>query len=433
MSYVVNCDWLQLSVLNAHSLQFSEGTEIGDSVWRFRLLGGVEWNPYYSRSVVVKYRGQDAFHLFFAPRRPEVDKNFCSVKIANRMLYGDWLEILRAFLRISGLQINHLQRVDICCDFNTFENSLEPAKFIRRYFSAPTKTKPSLYRKGSNKFRAFGEKKTERIYFETLSFGTRDCPVQVNLYNKSRELKHKDKPWIRDCWKESGLDPERVWRVEFSMNPQGMKLEHLKFGYFTEVQIDDCSTYKRLYSLFTTLAQKYFVFYDLTLEDVKKGKRFRTDHRTPIKLFDFDFEPIFKHVSINRSISSGVSERNASRCLERFAKNECLAVDERVKVAEVAALLNVASQRITREAADDTLADTLLEKMMMSTVNHPRTMSRQGRDRLIHQYVLYLRGVRTDENEMMCEAFRRLDKELDSYIASLADVGQYAPPILVED
>lgn len=433
MTYVVNCDWLQMSVLNARSLPFAEGTEIGDSLWCFKLSGGVEFNPYYSRAILVKYKGQDAFHLFVTPRRPEVNKLFCSLKVANRLLYGDWLEVLRAFLRISGLLLNHLQRVDICADFNKFCDDLEPALFIRRYFSQPTARRPSLFRKGSNKFRAYGEKKTERIYFETLSFGTRDCPVQVNLYNKSRELQHKDKPWIRDCWKECGLNPDSVWRVEFSLNPQGMKLEHLTYEYFTEVTFEDCAVYTKLQALFVTLAKKYFVFYDLTLEDVKAGKRFRTDRREPLKLFDYAFEPIFKHVSINRSMASGVSERNASKCLERFSRNEALSPSEREKVAEVAALLNVTSRKISRAAADDVLADTLLERLLTSVAAHPKTLSPQGRERLIHQYVLYLRGIRSDANQAMTEAFRRLDGEFDAYQASLADVGQFAPPILVED
>ena len=439
--YVVNCDWFQVSVRNVRSLRFSHLDEIGNEVWSFKVLEGVEFNPYYARAMRVQYKEVDAFHLFLDPRHPEADKLDCALKVANRLLYcSDWADILRTFLRLTGFQVNHLQRVDICADFNYFlpqqgVRPLNPAKFIRDYFSPPTTRHDSYYRKGSNKFRAYGEKTESRIYFETLSFGSRESPVQVNLYNKSRELEVKEKPWIREAWQAAGLQDTkevRVWRVEFSMNPQGMSLEHIKHDYFTELSLEQCATFTAINQLFVTLAQKYFVFYRLTLDHVKKGARVRTDRETPCKLFDFTFEPVFKHISLCKAHPSGVSERRALRTLERAARSTSDA-RERESLMSAAAVLGVISGQMSRRSADQLIADSILQQFLSSVCLRPDALSEKGRRRLIDRFATFLATKRPEVYDAMQMAFTACYKEVDAYEASVLDASKFLPPEFIEE
>lgn len=439
--YIPVCDWFQVSVANTAALPFAEGTTIGDDVWQFAVAGGREFNPYYSRSVVIRYKGEDAFHLHLTPRHPSARAEDCGLKVANRLLYADgWVDVLRAFLRVSGLQINHLQRVDIAADFNYFHDparpntGLSPARFIRDYFSRPTAARPSYYRKGSNKFRTYGQKTPKRTYFETLSFGMRTSPVQVNLYNKTKELKTHDKPWIRDTWKAGGLDVERdVWRVEFSLQPEGMALEHLTHHYFTDVQVEICGYYANLDALFVTLAQKYFVFYHLRPDHCTKG--IRTNREEPVTLFDFHCAPIYKHLSLSHAVGGGVAERNASRCLQRLsqAANESTSAAEKAALIHAAQILDAVSHEKHLTKGEQMLSDAMISGLIASVAPRRPQYSDKYRERLISRYLMYLQGKQPEVYDALQVAFRALDGQVDAYVTSLNVLANSIPPELIEE
>lgn len=439
--YIPVCDWFQVSVANTAALPFKEGTTIGQSGYNFQVVGGKEFNPYYSRSVLIRYKGEDAFHLHLTPRHPSARAEDCGLKVANRLLYANgWIDVLRAFLRDSGLEINHLQRVDIAADFNYFHDAsrpntgLSPARFIRDYFSRPTATRPSYYRKGSNKFRTYGQKTPKRTYFETLSFGMRTSPVQVNLYNKTQELKTHDKPWIRDTWAAGGLDVGRdVWRVEFSLQPEGMALEHLTHHYFTDIQVEMCGYYTNLDALFVTLAKKYFVFYYLRPEHCTQG--IRTNREEPVTLFDFHCAPIYKHLSLSHTVGGGIAERNAARCLERIS-NTCedtTTADQKLTLLRAAKILNDVSQQKHLSNGEQKMADCLISGLVASVAPRRPQYSDKYRNRLISRYLMYLQGKQPEVYDSLQVAFRTLDKQIDAYVTSLNVLANTIPPELVEE
>jgi hypothetical protein len=439
--YIPVCDWFQVSVANTAALPFAEGTTIGDEVWKFDVVGGREFNPYYSRSVVIKYKGEDAFHLHLIPRHPSSRREDCGLKVANRLLYAaGWVDVLRAFLRIAGLSINHLQRVDIAADFNYFHDAsrpntgLTPARFIRDYFSRPTDKRPSYYRKGSNKFRTYGQKTPKRTYFETLSFGMRTSPVQVNLYNKTQELKTHDKPWIRSTWEAGGLDIGRdVWRVEFSLQPEGMALEHLTHHYFTDVQVEMCGYYSNLDSLFVTLAKKYFVFYYLRPGHLKQG--LRTNREEPVVLFDFHCAPTYKHLSLSHAVGGGIAERNASKCLQRLAQaaEETTSTKEKQSLLNAAKILDAVSHQKHLDKGEQMMADTMVSGLLASVAPKRYQYSDRYRERLISRYLMYLQGKQPEVYDALQVAFRALDGQVSAYVASLHSLAETIPPELVEE
>ncbi|MET3212235.1 UNVERIFIED_CONTAM: hypothetical protein ABIC26_005257 [Paenibacillus sp. PvR008] len=58
--------------------------------------------------------------------------------------------------------------------------------------------------------------------FETAYIGDRSR-LQLRIYNKSIEIERKGKDYFRDIYVDRGMDPERVWNIEFEIHRDWMK------------------------------------------------------------------------------------------------------------------------------------------------------------------------------------------------------------------
>lgn len=155
------------------------------------------------------------------------------VKFCNRFLYhvNLWYYVSE-FMELHGLRILNVSRVDLCADFNTFYNGLQPITLIKGFLN-------SYYRhvgrgNGSAYFNHFSRKegKCSKSYlnYTGLKFGSRESAATVYLYNKSFELLTvHDKPHIRKLWDKVGLVNSKdvpVWRLEVSITSKGMKFKN---------------------------------------------------------------------------------------------------------------------------------------------------------------------------------------------------------------
>lgn len=433
MKYVVNCDWLALSceapanfVLPELHWAYKSGSI------EFPVMDSVEVNPYYAFSCCFYYRGFQAFHFFAQPRHPSANPRSCAVKVANRLLYAggadNWVLLLQAFLRATGLRVNHLQRIDICADFNEFSGGRKPAQFIRDYFTKPRTSRPSFIRRGSNKFRTYGQKKLGLLDFQTLSFGTRDSPVQVNLYNKSEELKHKDKPYIRDVWQANGLNPDNVWRVEFSLNPQGMMLHHLRADYITEVTFEAAGIYTKLSALFTAFAERYFKFYYVTKEDEKN--RTKVEKLTPVTLFDYELQSDYVPVSLCRKANTGERERRAANLLAEEIDWCSMTPEESDALRKSLAYLN--TKYTTKAHASKRPEDDLLYHFTQDIAALPEWYSDKARRVRVHRWLQVLRHKRYDERyDEFAKAFQYIDRNCEMFTESMRPLLDTADPDLL--
>lgn len=431
MKYVVACDWLALSCEAPSSFKLPELDTICEyHAVRFRASPAVEVNPYYSFARCFYYRDEPAFHFYACPRHPAADPRACAVKVANRLLYAsDFVDILNMFLRALGLKVNHLQRIDICADFNEFSGGRKPAQFIRDYFTKPRVSRPSFIRRGSNKFRTYGQKRLGLLDFQTLSFGTRDSPVQVNLYNKSEELRSKDKPYIRDLWRAHGLDEKCVWRVEFSLNPQGMMLHKLKPDYITEVTYDQAGVYTRLNELFTAFAERYFKFYYVTKED--EIKRRKVEYLAPVTLFDYTTAADFTPISLCRKSNTGERERRAAKLLATeldYAPGLTPGEQEQLRGA-----LSYLQRKYTVDAnASKRAEDILLSELANGLAQLPDIYSERTKRHRVTRWLQALRHKQYDARyDEFCKAFNYIDREAENFTASLAPVIETADPDLL--
>lgn len=254
-----------------------------------------ECHPLFHCSVLVKDRDIEICHLHYGNKRKS-QRPDCSTgqaKVVNALLYtAGWGNRFCQCLRVLGWRWYAVARVDICCDFISFVNGRSPSRFMRDYISDPTATRPSFIRRGSNKFRAIGQHTTSRVCVDTLSWGTRDSPVQVNMYNKAKELREvHSKPWIVEKWKQAGLIRELdekvdVYRVELSIKPVSLALASKDRSQIWPFMLSSVSSPDTLVDTWQAMHRRYFCFYIQTDEDAHKHTPVK--RLQPITLFPDD-------------------------------------------------------------------------------------------------------------------------------------------------
>jgi hypothetical protein len=171
----------------------------------------------FSRVKEIKLTHEKLGVLMYAPYSSILNKSLCMVKFENQILYCDAADII-VTLVIKELQLKNVKisRIDICADFQHTIYVKNPEQLIHDFVNS------LIVKIGRSKFVVHGDK-TTRNELSYLRFGGHSSMICAYMYNKTKELNEvKDKIYIRQAWKEAGLtEPRDVWRIEFSINPQG--------------------------------------------------------------------------------------------------------------------------------------------------------------------------------------------------------------------
>lgn len=380
MLYSVCIDWYAAScrVLNPATSSISPlqpahiGGVLESDAVKFTIVEGREANPFFRRSLTLQYEREDAVHLFYEPKSSVVSASCAQAKVANRLLYCTyWYDILQHAIRAAGWVSVGITRLDVAIDLHRFLEGREPSWFIRDYLSRPTSSRPSFIRKSSNKFRAFGEKGVAGARYETMSWGTRESAVQVNLYNKSAELKVHDKPWIREYWAIYGLKPDEhdVWRIEFSMKSEALAIVGAD-GSFSEVCNGQLVSFGQLNELAAALVDKFFTFFYLSRDDVAKRRRVRDLKQ--VQLLDMSVAPEFKFVGLSHRQSTGRYEQQIIGKLQAICERIELTADEKRGLdAAIGRILDVVAMKRERTqltlSAEEVLEGCILEAMSLKS------------------------------------------------------------------
>lgn len=153
----------------------------------------------------------------------------CHIRLSNRYCYHpDAINVFSEFLMQHGYTVERLYRLDLCMDFEKFDDGTDPKKFLQRYMDG------RFTKINQGNVSAHGTDRWESRDWNSLSWGAPTSMVSTKFYNKTIELKTvKDKPYIRGAWFSSGLvdsfqyitkqasdgttyEPQ-IWRVEFSI------------------------------------------------------------------------------------------------------------------------------------------------------------------------------------------------------------------------
>lgn len=267
MKYALSIDWLSLFCESDSGcvLEYITTTPAEASVW------GYEHAPHgtrqYKELITVTIDGEDIFEVQQVPCSHVLRERSMIIKVCNRYLYsaGLW-HILDTFLSQHNIRVINISRVDLCADFNEFYRGLHPLTLIKGFLN-------STYRHigrgiGSSHFNHFakreGKVSISQLNYTGLSFGSNESAARVYLYNKSFELLTvKDKPWIRQLWKNVGLENTKdrnVWRLEISIKSKGTKFKDKATSSLYKIDLDKLHVNYDISVIYHTFVKSLFSF-----------------------------------------------------------------------------------------------------------------------------------------------------------------------------
>lgn len=315
--YAISCDWLQLylqrtstfnpeceNLFGYHFADVGHGSKVFKKIYNVieptgELIGNISLDPYSSK----------------------IPASSVIFKAENNLLYQqDYIERIFHFIAATGLKYRGITRIDIAYDSNELYGGLKHETLINKYrkneylkiganeyfmhckagyhLSVDKKGKKKLTDKApSKKSKNTQEQQEEAQPIQNLTehkvnsvtWGSRSSDVQVQLYDKSKELREvKMKHYIVDTWKEAGIDTERpVYRIEIRIVNEGKHITNLKTGEKFNLSMNDLVTQELLEQLFHDYTRKVFRFYhrrDIThIQRMKEVKIFSLTNQTLIR------------------------------------------------------------------------------------------------------------------------------------------------------
>lgn len=229
MNYALSIDWLSFFCTSKTGVLSEYVTESVESTFTWEYEKADHGTRHYKELITVKKDGEDIFEVQQLPCSSVLAQNSMIIKVCNRFLYSRGLfYYIDMFFSQQDISINNISRIDICTDFNSFANGLHPISLINKFLS--NKWRHIGRGIGTAHFNHFSKRKDKEsksyLNYTGLSFGSKKSDCRAYLYNKSFELLTvKDKPHIRQLWRQAGLVDDaknNVWRLEISISSKGM-------------------------------------------------------------------------------------------------------------------------------------------------------------------------------------------------------------------
>lgn len=258
------------------------------------------------------------------------DPNECHIRLSNRTCYFDnAAQFLMNFLAEHSYTDVRISRIDICMDFEKFDQGDLPSAFVRRYF------KHRYAKINQGRITSHGEDTWSGQEWNSLSWGSKTSAVTTKLYNKTMELydvktdRYK-KPYIREAWFRCGIidDIQKVtkngekidvWRVEFSLRSAvkgwiPIEIDGITKNYQSLRNDLECyNSREKMLVMFASLANHYFHF-----KKVKQGQR--KDRCKDKILFDFTgTQVVYKIGKNDTALGSGTTYKSMyNRLIEKL-------------------------------------------------------------------------------------------------------------------
>lgn len=205
----------------------------------------------------------------------------CHLRLVNAACYyDDAAQRMQDFMDTYHYTFNRISRVDICLDFELFDEGDEPAKFLARYLR-------QVYSKiNQGNITAHGADRWNGQVWNSVSWGSPTSAIGTKFYNKTMELYDQAsatfrKPHIRYAWLKCGLIDDfhkclkrqaggwyqpQIWRVEFSIRSAVKNWFTIELNgeekHYQSIR-NNLAMYdsrEKLITLFAALQQHYFHF-----------------------------------------------------------------------------------------------------------------------------------------------------------------------------
>ena len=302
--YAVSLDWLQLHT--KMDIGFNENQEpLG-----YHYVDVGHGSKVFKRIIdIYDWDGCKIGNISLHPYSSSIKKETVIFKAENEILYEqNPIERIFEYLYAAKLKYIGITRIDIAYDFQELYGGMKPQTLMEKYFSR------KILKLGNNdpwvkmvggyklKFKSNNSQKITledgksgfgRFQTQSVTWGQRSSDVQVQLYNKSVELKEvKMKHHIVDWWKVNGLDHEQkdVYRIEIRIT--GLKtFRNQKTLKVFKLNASDLIMQEQIEHLFAAMASKYFRFF-------RRREISHIERMPEIKLFCIGKTPVFKPIHI---------------------------------------------------------------------------------------------------------------------------------------
>lgn len=292
MKRCVNLDWLEVHVMEP----------IGDphNADYFRRAGlTVSERDYGTRVYREMFTVNDSHgNPFVEVRRAPYSVGYGGIhaaeeshlRLVNAACYYEYAAgLMQQFMDTYHYEFNRISRVDICLDFERFDEGDDPAAFLSRYLR-------QVYSKiNQGNITAHGADRWNGQVWNSVSWGSPTSAIGTKFYNKTMELYDPAsgtyrKPHIRYAWLTCGLVDDfhqvlkqskdgwytpQIWRVEFSIRSSVKKWFAIELNgeakHYQSIRntLDMYDSREKLLTLFASLQQHYFHFKHYEIEQRK--------------------------------------------------------------------------------------------------------------------------------------------------------------------
>lgn len=279
----VNLDWLEVHCLepygDPHDAEFFRRVgltvmerDYGTRVYKEMFtVNDAQGNPFVEVRRAPYSTGYAGIH----------DERECHLRLVNAACYLDnAADMMQQFIDTYHYDFNRITRVDICLDFERFDEGDEPAVFLSRYLR-------QVYSKiNQGNITAHGADRWNGQVWNSVSWGSPTSAIGTKFYNKTMELYDPAtgtyrKPHIRYAWlkcgliddfhkvlkrKDDGYYTPQIWRVEFSIRSSVKKWFAIELNgeakHYQSIRntLDMYDCRDKLLTLFASLQQHYFHF-----------------------------------------------------------------------------------------------------------------------------------------------------------------------------
>lgn len=337
----INIDWLSVYCIEPKG-------KILDASYYQKLGWVVKTQPYGTsiyKEKIYLYEGKNVF--LEIERNPySLKKNggifedgACHIRLSNRTCYQyNAAILLMKFIEKYEYEYKGISRVDICCDFTTFDNGMNPQNFVNKYMEdkiwkvhqsalsaySQDGDDTNRYRQATN-LSSHGRETVKGRVWNSLKWGAISSPLSTKIYDKTLELaNNSSKYYIKDAWEKSGIadiqvcsylytdtkagivqtrkkrivvepgtakketipieeaHPIKVWRVEFSIKTEGRTWIDIGDGHKVKIDLQTFLNAESIASVFFACKDWLFSFVKASWVS---GQKQRTNRCTPLNLF----------------------------------------------------------------------------------------------------------------------------------------------------
>lgn len=329
MERIINIDWLECYCIESADHPLDVERLQKDFEVEQRIYG----TPQYACVLLLKYNGKPYMEVRRLPYSKKsqggiMEDHACHIRLANRTCYFDNpAMVMINFIERYNLEFKSISRIDICCDFNQFDNLTYPADFVKRYFGDKyVKIRQNRFKSyskehallrpgyqsvdakrprveflsdGKEEISAHGSDGWKGKKYNYVGWGSESSPVSAKLYDKTLELNREGhvKQYIKDQWAGHLVDNvaephEHVWRLEFSIKSEIKQFVRLDDGSLLD---NTLAYYSDRYNLLMTFRSLYDIYMDFrVVETDDYGQLKRKDRLSRVELFRWKEDIVVK-------------------------------------------------------------------------------------------------------------------------------------------